>query len=87
MAGDGGTAEGALIARRRDYNHTTPNGLIERLFQGLFSFGGRLRKGKTQVDDSRTGVDTFDDRRCKLLGRRAWHLFAARGRFGENGAD
>ena len=71
MAGDGGTAEGALIARRRDYNHTAPDGLIERLFQRLFPFGGRLCKGKAQVDHSRAGADTFDDRRGKLLGRRA----------------
>lgn len=62
MAGDGGTAEGALIARRRNHNDAAPDGLIERIFQGLFPFGGRLRKGKAQVDHSRAGVDAFDDR-------------------------
>ena len=76
-----------MIARRRHYHHAPPDRLIERLFQGLFPFGGRLRQGKAKVDHSRAGVDTFDDRRGKLLGRRTRHLFAARGLFGENWAD
>jgi len=86
MTGDGGTADGALIARRGHHDHAFPDGLIERFFQGLFPFGGRLRKGEAQVDDASTGVDAFADRRCKLLRRHTHHVFASRGPFGKNGA-
>jgi hypothetical protein len=46
-----------------------------------------LHKGKAQVDYACAGVDTFDERRCKLVGRRAGHAFAPGGRLGKNGAD
>ncbi len=87
MTRDGGTAKGALIACRRDHDYPAPKGLIERLVQRLFPFSGRLSEGEAQVDYACPGVDTFDDRRRKLLGCRTRHLFSARGLFRENRAD
>ena len=72
-----GTAEGALIARRGDHDDASPDSVIECLFQGVFSFGGGLRKGNAQVDDSCARVDTFHDRHGKLLGCRTRHLFTS----------
>ena len=60
MTCDGGTAEGALIARRRDHDHTAPDSVIEGLVECLFPLCGRVCKAKAQVNDSRTGVDRPD---------------------------
>ena len=59
VTGNGGTSERALIARRRNDQHTASERLIERLFQRLFPLGGRLCQGQTQVDDSRACVEAL----------------------------
>ena len=87
MPSYGRTAEGALIARRSNYDHVPPDRLIERLSQVLFFFGERLCQGKAQVDYSRAGINTFDDCGSEFLRGGTWHLFPAHRSFGENGAN
>ena len=53
MPGDGGTAESALIASRRDHDHAAPDRLIERLFERLYPIDGRLRQREAQIDHTR----------------------------------
>jgi hypothetical protein len=46
MGGDESGADGALIAGRGDDEHAPPRGMIERLPQRAFPFGGRWHEGK-----------------------------------------
>jgi hypothetical protein len=46
MPGYDGTAESALIASRRDYDHAAPDRLIERLFQSPYPIARRLRQSE-----------------------------------------
>ena len=85
MPGNGGTAESALIASRRDHNHTTPDRLIERLFERPYPVDGRLRQSEAQIDHPRARIDTVEDRRREFLGRCARHGFGAREHLSENG--
>jgi hypothetical protein len=85
MSGYGRTAESALIAGRRDDDHTAPDGLIQRLFERPYPVDGRLRQSEAEVDDARPRIDTFDDRRGELLGRCTRDVLAARDCFVEYG--
>ena len=68
VTGDSGTSKGALIARCCNDDHSASDGLIECLLQRLLSLGGRVCKGKTQVDQLCASLNALDDCCGKLRG-------------------